>query len=298
METIMQITYIKTKFTNTVNISKIITVHYYEFDKTFVFNGESHDFWEMVYVDKGEVEVKSGNKSLILGQGEIIFHRPNEFHSIKAHNSSPNFFVISFVCKSPAMKHFYGYHATLNNKLKPIIASIISEAENTYIIPKNDVFLSKLTLKASAPIGGEQLVKVYLEQFFILLLRELSKKSKTEIFPSKSAFENQLVETVKKYINDNITSKITVNEVCKKIGYGKSVLCSVFQYYTGTGICHYANSRKIEYSKTLIREGNMNFTEISDYLSFDNPQYFSRVFKRITGITPSEFKFTLIIPIN
>ena len=71
----MKVTYIKTKFKNTVNISKIITVHYYEFDKNFSFDGEKHDFWEMVYVDKGKIEVKSEDKTFILGQEEIIFHR-------------------------------------------------------------------------------------------------------------------------------------------------------------------------------------------------------------------------------
>ena len=61
------------------------------------------------------------------------------------------------------------------------------------------------------------------------------------------------------------------------------------------GICEYANKIKIDTAKTLIRDDNMNFSEISDYLSFDNPQYFSRVFKRITGLTPTEFKLSLQI---
>ena len=291
----MKATYVKTKFKNTVNISEIITVHYYEFDKNFSFDGESHDFWEMVYVDKGTVEVKSDDKTLILNQGEIIFHKPNEFHAIKAHESSPNFFVISFVCNSPAMKQFNGYHTTLNRKLKPLVASIIFEAENTYIIPKNDVFLSKLVLKNSAPIGGEQLVKTYLEQLFILLLREISEKFATEIFPSKESLENHIVNAVKNYVTDNIRNKITVSDVCKHVGYGKSYLCKTFQYYTGNGICFYANAQKIDMAKKLIRDDNMNFSEISDYLSFDNPQYFSRTFKRITGSTPTQFKLSLYI---
>ena len=75
----MKPTYIKTKFNNTVNISKIITVHYYEFDKSFSFEGESHDFWEMVYVDQGKVEIQCDEKKMILGQGEIIFHKAKGF---------------------------------------------------------------------------------------------------------------------------------------------------------------------------------------------------------------------------
>jgi quercetin dioxygenase-like cupin family protein len=102
----MKATYIKTQLKTIINVSKIVTIHYYEFDKTFDFKGEKHDFWEMVYVDKGQVEVQSEKDTIVLKQGEIIFHKPNEFHAIKAYESSPNFFVISFVCNSPSMKYF------------------------------------------------------------------------------------------------------------------------------------------------------------------------------------------------
>ena len=291
----MKATYIKTKFKNTINVSKIVTVHYYEFDKNFSFEGETHDFWEIVYVDKGNVAVKSGEKELILGQEQIIFHKPNEFHSIRAHESSPNFFVISFSCNSQAIRQFYDFHTALDKKLKPIIASIIYEAEKTYVIPKNDIELTKLSLKPNAPIGGEQLVKTYLEQLLIMLLRQISDKSATEIFPSKENLENGIVKAVKQFVSDNIRKKITVSDVCDSIGYGKSYLCKVFKYYSGKGICEYANKEKIDRAKQIIRDGNMNFSEISDFLSFDNPQYFSRVFKKITGITPSEFKSSLDI---
>ncbi|MBE6637013.1 MAG: cupin domain-containing protein [Ruminococcaceae bacterium] len=80
----MKTPYVKTQLSSIVNITKIVTIHYYEFDKNFVFNGEKHDFWELVYVDKGRVEVQYDEEKITLSQGEIIFHQPNEFHSIIA----------------------------------------------------------------------------------------------------------------------------------------------------------------------------------------------------------------------
>ena len=53
----MKASYIKTTLKNVVTVKKIVTVHDYEFDKNFSFEGESHDFWEMVYVDKGKIMV-------------------------------------------------------------------------------------------------------------------------------------------------------------------------------------------------------------------------------------------------
>ena len=49
--------YIKHQILNEIIINKIISIHYYEFSKTFKYDGESHDFWEMVYVDKGTINI-------------------------------------------------------------------------------------------------------------------------------------------------------------------------------------------------------------------------------------------------
>lgn len=289
----MKATYVKTQLQNVINISKIVTVHYYEFDKNFVFNGESHDFWEMVYIDKGRVQVRNDEEELNLSQGEIIFHRPNEFHSIKALDSAPNFFVVSFVCHSPLMMYLEKYHTVLNKMLLGFISSIIKEAETTYEMPKNDPTLKKLIKKGTAPIGGEQLIKTYLEQFLIFLIRNILKKEEPNVFPSKESMETHLVSSAKRLIEEKVEEPFRVNDLCVALGYSKSYLSKLFHEQTGETIANFAILQKIKRAKQLIRDGNLNFTQISDKLSFDNPQYFSRVFKRVTGMTPSEFKSSL-----
>ena len=54
-------TYIKTKLKKDIVVDSIITIHYFEYMKDFVFHGESHDFWEFLYVDKGSVLVRAGD---------------------------------------------------------------------------------------------------------------------------------------------------------------------------------------------------------------------------------------------
>ena len=289
----MKDSYIKTRLQNVLNISKVVTIHYYEFDRNFTFHGESHDFWEMVYVDKGTVEIRRDDEPITLSQGEIVFHCPNEFHSIKALDSSPNFFVISFVCNSPMMEYFKKYQTTLNRNFRAFISSILKESESIYNIPKNDPDLKKLKRKEDAPFGGEQLIKTYLEQLLILLVRDITQKGKSDLFPSKESMENHLVLEIKKYIEENAENTIRIPDICKTFGYSKSYLSKLFRSQCGETLAGYTMQIKIKRAKQLIREGNLNFTQISSLLNFDNPRYFSCVFKRITGMSPTEFKHSL-----
>ena len=238
--------YIKTRLQQLINISKIITIHYYEFDKNFVFNGESHDFWEMVYIDTGRVQIRRDDEDLTLSQGEIIFHRPNEFHSIRALNSSPNFFVVSFVCTSPAMAYFEKHHTHLDKTLKPLISSVIKEAESTYVIPKNDPHLRRLEKKEDASIGGEQLIKSYLEELLIFLMRNATQKSQADLFPSKESMESHLVLKAKSFIEESIEKPFRVNDLCALLGCSRSYLSRLFREQTGTTLASYSVKFKIK----------------------------------------------------
>lgn len=289
----MKLTYIKTQLKTLINVSKIVTIHYYELDENFVFSGEAHNFWEMVYIDKGQVIVKRDEEEILLTQGDVIFHRPNEFHAIRAYESHPNFFVMSFSCTSAPIHCLEKYYTKLDKMLKPYISEIIKEAESTFIIPKNDTNLKKLVLKQDAIIGGEQLIKNYLEQLLVLLVRKVTAIGKISVFPNKDSMENNLISSIKDFLEKSAEQKIRIADVCKKFGYSKSYLSKIFHEQTGVTIANYSNYVKIKQAKQLIREDNLNLSEISDKLAFDNPQYFSRVFKRMTGMTPTEFKSTL-----
>jgi YesN/AraC family two-component response regulator len=169
----------------------------------------------------------------------------------------------------------------------------MSEAKNTYVILKNNPDLKKLELKPDAPIGGEQLIKTYLEQFLIILIRDILNKNAPPLFPYKENTESKLVSEIKEYMKSKISEKLTAKDICNHFGYSKTHLSTLFKTQCSTSLMQYFNILKIEYSKKLLRENQYNITQISNALSFDNPQYFSRVFKRVTGLTPSEFINTL-----
>lgn len=286
----MKGSYVLTKFNNLLNVTEIVTVHAYEFDPDFAFAGEEHNFWELVYVEQGAVEITRDGESVILPQGEILFHQPNEFHAIKSHNSAPKVLIVSFVCKSAAMGLFVKYRGAMNNRLLPCLSAIAAEAENTYILPKNDPELKMLVRRNTAAIGGEQMIKSYLEQFLVLMIRDISEKRDISLFSSQEKLETHLVSEIKEYLLAHLTQRLRIEDICSRFGYSKTYLSQLFKSQSGLSIMTYYNQERIDYAKKLIGEKRYTFTQISNLLSFDNPQYFARVFKRITGQTPTEYR--------
>ena len=84
-------------FQTSISIRTIYSIHYYEYRTDFTFSGETHDFWEFVYADKGETIITSDQTEFRLKAGELYFHKPNEFHAVRSDGQiAPNLIVISF----------------------------------------------------------------------------------------------------------------------------------------------------------------------------------------------------------
>ena len=281
--------YLKHQIANIINIQKIVTLNYFEFENDFRYRGEKHNFWEFVYVDKGKLTVETSDEVVTLNQGECIFHRPNEYHSHKADGLiAPNYFVICFVCNSPHMNIFRKKHFKLSEKLKKFISNIITEAQQVFDLPINKPDEKILKVSPSELLGGQQMIRTYLEQFLILLLRQ--EYGTVNTITQQSGTENHLAIQMKRKLDMYIYQDISVEDFCHEMQYSKSYLSRIFLYEYGCTIHSYMTSAKIKEAKTLIRENTYNFTQISDMLCFSNPLYFSRVFKKITGMSPSEYK--------
>ena len=131
-------------------VSDIYTIHYYEYRNDFHFDGERHDFWEFQCVDKGAAEVITDNGTYTLTRSQVIFHRPNEFHTLKANGrTAPNIIVISFACNSPCMKFFENKILEFSDTERSILGRIIAEARNCFASPLDNPYLEKMIQKKS-----------------------------------------------------------------------------------------------------------------------------------------------------
>lgn len=270
-----------------IDIKSIVTTLYYELSKNFYYAGESHDFWEMVYVDKGEVVATADSVAYIVSQGSAVFHKPNEFHRLAANGSvPPNVFIITFVCTSRSMRFFENKIIEIPTELRKYITKIIREKGVSTSSPGSIRFESD-NLR---PIGAEQMTKLYLEQFLISLLRGADSEKTEVILDSHEAWDNRLVNNMIHYLNERVYQNFSVTELCEHFCYSKTQLSKVFKQATGCTLVEYYSKLKMKEAKFLIRENKLNFSQISEQLSFESPQYFFRTFKRITGMTPKEYK--------
>ena len=284
--------YFQHKLSNLISINKIVTIHYFEFKKDFHAIGESHDFWELVYAEKGSLLCSADNREIVLEPGEVLFHKPNEFHSLSANGkNAPCVFIFSFVCKSESMGFFENKKFRLSAQLAKFIYLILEEGRKTFDIPYSNPNSTKMQLLSSPTLGGEQLIKNYLEIFLINLLREQTETAQgnTTFLPLKE-FSAKPIHDVMAVLKAHLHTSLSIDDICKKTAYSKTYLFRIFKAQTGKTIMNYYTELKMEQAKQLLRENELSVMEISETLAFSAPDYFTKTFKRITGLTPLAYK--------
>ena len=294
----MQDNFIRHNFDKVLNVGKLITVFYMEFSRDFVYNGEKHDFWEMVYVDRGEVLCTADKRRFVLKSGELTFHKPNEFHAIRAgENTAPNVSIITFECKSRAMHYFEGKIFRLSSEERALLSMLFREGLSAYqLVDKRNPLLQRLEKVDDPPFGSSQMTKNLLEIFLISLHRN------TDVLAKRSRYHYKIngvdiplqVKEILDLLEKNIYGSLTVEEIAKAVNKSVSTVKNLFSLYREGGVIRYYNYLKIEEAKKLIREGKLNFTQISSLLQFDTPQYFSICFKRFVHMSPQEYKKSIL----
>ena len=284
--------YTGTRLNDEIKISRLYTVHYFEYSNRFSFTGESHDFWELVYADKGDVTVFADDKSFVLEQGNVIFHKPNEWHNVRANGvDAANITIITFASPSKAMSFFENKILSVGQKQKELLSKIVSEYTNAFKTPLNDPYTTHLERRSDAAVASEQLIKLFLCEFLILFLRnDPSGRQRTvRSIHSSDATLNLLIN----YMEQNITKTVTLKELMEYSGTNRTAIENIFRENLGRGAVEYFLILKIELAKKYLREDNYNITQISEILGYSSIHYFSRQFKKITGMTPTEYLLSI-----
>ncbi len=129
-----------------------------------------------------------------------------------------------------------------------------------------------------------------LEKYDIVAAKVCEILLKLKPIPRKAQSHNELAASIKQYINDNITSKLDLENICRMFYISKSNLISIFAKEYGITPHKYIIERKIEFAKRLLKNDSLTIAEVGARVGFEGEKYFYSAFKKVALITPGQYR--------
>lgn len=262
---------VKKRFT----VERFCTAFRYQWDDGFFYSGESHDFWEIVYVEAGEVQVTEDANVYRLKPGELILHAPMEFHSIKSDENTPTkVLILSFATDG-----------ALPEALRQGVFRLGEQEQSDY----RALFRLIYRLFEAPPADGYAVMEgaVRLAAFLIGLSR--GGEAKKSLVVSRSAQEYYSIVTT---MTESVYENIGLEDIAAAENISVSYLKLLFKTYSGTTPKLYWSRLRCNEAIKLLQQG-MTPSEIADMMNFSSPNYFSTFFKRIVGVPPKKYLQTM-----
>lgn len=263
-----------------VRVKEILGYYYSVRDSGYSFEGESHSYYELTYVDRGTLLTQIDDKTYQLKDRELIIYGPEQYHKQKiSEGNSCSYVTILFELDS-AQNHF----DFLLNKVFPYTKKTHSLMKT--LVDESSTF---------TPYRDSLLLCLFQEIVIRLLQSEYippenDKKPITEVCQN---YHDELLEKILKYIDDNLYEPITVGEICTKFSMSRSSLQILFNENLHQTPKKYISELKLEKSRQLIGEGRYTISEIALMLGFNSIHYFSRAFTQKYNMAPTEFSRTI-----
>lgn len=268
-----------------VHIDTLFSLFVERRQKGFHFPGETHDFWECLYVLEGTACVSGDDKVYELSSGDLIFHKPMELHKFYIdHENGATLLIFSFSMKGALEEYFKNKVFQLTGEQQKIINELldfIGEQSKKVNTPpsfrKEEQFLY---IAQSQPFYLQRVV-TYLHHLLLSLgdsgnLSHISTASDALVF-----------QRAVQYMTEHIYEHPTVLEIAQYCFLSVSGLKRLFAKYAGISIHKYFLKLKFNTASKLLQDG-MSVREVSEKLNFSSQSYFSISFKRETGINPSK----------
>ena len=287
----------------------LFEIHY---DRGYEFPGESHNFWECLYVKEGEVCVSGDERVYDLGRGSIIFHKPLELHKfIVTGERGADLFIFSFSAEGPLTGWLSEKVFALTQFQQELLWKLYALARQSagtggdtgsggaaragHNTGTGGAAGSGGGVRTSGKAGGyyrylepfdrlpaySQTVASFLE-LFMLSLAATGSVSSVSSDPEAILFSRAV-----NYLNSNIHRQPSVPETARFCGVSESGLKRLFDKYAGISVHKYLLKLKIKAAVQLLESGQ-TVSRTAQELGFNTQSYFSRAFKRETGLSPSQ----------
>lgn len=219
------------------------------------------DYYDFTFVLSGTMTYTADGKTIVLNRNDAIFLKPGTIRSREVRNEPVKFVSFNFTVMPNIELNLENF---LPNCITSDIKKIISAFPQSHLSPY---------------YHSKEKVANFLNFILFELIDVTSLKS-----------SNLYVLKIAKYIGEHITEKMSLQSISREIGLTKEYTANIFKKETKTTLTNYINERKMLLAKELILRNEMSLGDLSAYLGYDNYNYFSRLFKRHFGITPTNFK--------
>lgn len=263
-------------------VRQLITCFKQKVTDDWYFTGEAHDFWEMVYVLEGTLWVSEEGRVYKLQSGDIIFHKPMEFHKLWCKDPhGARFQVISFAYSNADIESLSDdvYRLSLDS------ASFLEEVYTgiTEAFHANIAVTQKLESERNRI--REKLALLNLEQFLLMLTSKTDKSIEARQHTTMTVNYKLIMDTLQENLNYNLT----IDDIAKLCNMSVSNLKKTFNKYGDGGIMHHFTRMKIQRA-TKFLTASRSIESVAHAFGFKSASHFSVAFKRVTGMTPSAFK--------
>ena len=255
-----------------LHIHEILTTYYQVRKENYVFPGETHSYYELVYIDHGSLEMNVDGNNYSLSKYDLMIYYPGQFHS--------HYTKADQTCS----------YLTVIFKMDDRLADSL---RNRVFHTRKDIYqvlCSFMKAVQTEDYLNQELAILYLKEV-IILLHQFDHKEEADagINPMQQHYEHTLLNEILVYINNNICSAFTVEDLCTKFSVSRSSLQNLFRTNLHISPKQYISNLKLNYAKLLIQEHNRTISEISDMLGFTSIHYFSRKFKKQYGLSPTDY---------
>ncbi len=238
-------------------------------DKDYFIARERADYYVIEFVAEGKGQLSINGKEYALEQGDVYLLPPERSHRYRADSEQP---YRKFWC------NFY------SNTFAKIQTDYRLDGIYVFHAPEcEEDFLKLVELAALGNrINDDEWTKI--ASILMNILNKLALKS------YRSERNSTIASRAKVLLDNSIFDNITVDELTKQLFVSKTILTREFKKIYGMSPYHYYLNKKLSQAKLMLHNSNLSVKEISDTLCFSDEHYFSGLFKRKVGVSPSDFR--------
>jgi len=246
-----------------------------------------HDFIEILYCFQGEYQVFVGDREYVFCPGDMIVINSRQIHECYPRNASAGeYLVVKF---QPEM-----IYACYNSAVELQYALPFLFGDGGFLAhPKEleHVFQNIARELQTRTYGYELAMKSGIYQIILWITRCSGRKPDTLNFFSEETIRK--IISAFSYIEKHYTEDISVRQIAGAVYMEYTYFSRIFRQFTKKSCTEYINHFRIQKAESLLLAGNLNITEISVQVGFDNVSYFIKQFRKFRGISPKQYQINL-----